>query len=179
MSEDVADTLRQAQGDNNTNGAAQNGGEGDLAAELAAAKAKAQENYDKFLYAMADFENYKKRIERQLADIALSGKKSVLTKMLPVIDNLERALAFDDSEGLRGGLQATLRGFENALASEGVKGVSLRGQPFDPKLAEAIATQPAPDGVAEDTVLDEAQKAYVMGDDVLRVAQVVVAKNAS
>jgi len=161
------------------NGAVEGGGEGDLAAELAAAKAKAQENYDKFLFAMADFENYKKRIERQLADIALSGKKSVLAKMLPVIDNLERALAYEDSDGLRGGLQATLRGFENALASEGVKSVSLRGQPFDPKLAEAIATQPAPDGVAEDTVLDEAQKAYVMGDDVLRVAQVVVAKNAS
>ena len=161
------------------NGAVAEGGEGDLAAELAAAKAKAQENYDKFLYAMADFENYKKRIERQLAEIALSGKKTVLAKMLPVIDNLERAVAYEDSEGLRGGLQATLRGFENALASEGVKAVSLRGQRFDPNLAEAIATQPAPDGVAEDTVLDEAQKAYVMGDDVLRVAQVVVAKNAS
>ena len=178
MNEDAAtDTLRHGQGDNN--GAAQDGGEGDLAAELAAAKAKAQENYDKFLYAMADFENYKKRIERQLAEIALSGKKTVLAKMLPVIDNLERAVAYEDSEGLRGGLQATLRGFENALASEGVKAVSLRGQRFDPNLAEAIATQPAPDGVAEDTVLDEAQKAYVMGDDVLRVAQVVVAKNAS
>jgi molecular chaperone GrpE len=79
---------------------------------------------------------------------------------------------------LRNGLQATLRGFEAALASEGVKAVSLKGQPFNPKLAEAIATQPAPEGVAEDTVLEEAQKAYVMGDDVLRAAQVVVAKHA-
>ena len=76
---------------------------------------------------MADFENYKKRIERQLGDIALSGKKSVLTKILPVLDNLERAVAFEDSDGLRGGLQATLRMFETALASEGVKSVSLKG----------------------------------------------------
>jgi molecular chaperone GrpE len=161
------------------NGAAAqpNGGEGDLAAELAAARAKAEDNYQKFLYAMADFENYKKRVERQLAEIALSGKRAVLTKMLPVLDNLERALAFEDSEALRGGLQATLRGFESALASENVKAVPLKGQPFDPKLAEAIATQPAPEGVAEDTVLEEAQKAYVMGDDVLRAAQVIVAKN--
>lgn len=159
------------------NGGAQaNGGEGDLTAELAAARAEAKENYNKFLYAMADFENYKKRIERDLARIALDGRKSVLRRMLPVLDNLERAIAFDDSDGLRGGLQATLRMFESALAGENVKSVSLKGKPFDPNLAEAIATQPAPDGVAEDTVLDEAHKAYTMGDEVLRPAQVVVAK---
>lgn len=172
------DTAQDVVAETTPNGAVErNGGEGDLAAELAAAKAKAQENYEKFLYAMADFENYKKRVERQLAEIALAGRKAVLTKILPVLDNLERAVAYEDSEGLRGGLQATLRGFEGALASEGVKAVSLKGQPFDPKLAEAIATQRAPEGVADDTVLEEAQKAYVMGDEVLRVAQVVVAKN--
>src|SRR5579872_5463986 len=89
----------------------------DPAAELAAAKAKAEENYNKFLYAMADFENYKKRIERQFAEIAIAGKKSVLAKFLPVLDNLERALGFEgDSDGLRGGLQATLKGFEGILA---------------------------------------------------------------
>ncbi len=154
------------------------GADSSLAAELAAARAEAEENYKKFLYAMADFENYKKRIERQLGDIALHGKKSVLTKMLPVLDNLERAVAFDDSDGLRGGLQATLRMFESALAAEGVKAVSLKGLPFDPRLAEAIATQPAPEGIAEDTVLDEAHKAYTIGDEVLRPAQVVVAKTA-
>lgn len=147
--------------------------------ELAAAKAKAEENYNKFLYAMADFENYKKRMERQLADISLAGKKSVLKKILPVIDNLERALTFQDGDGLRGGLQATLRGFESVLESEGVKGVPLTGVPFDPKVAEAIGTQPAPEGVADDTVLAEAQRAYVMGDDVLRVGQVIVAKRTS
>ena len=155
----------------------QRSGEGDLAAELAAARAEAQENYQKFLFAMADFENYKKRIERQLGEIALAGKKSVLTKVLPILDNLERAVAFEDSEGLRGGLQATVRMFETALAGEGVKGVSLVGQPFDPSLAEAIATQPTPAGVEENTVLDEAHKAYTIGDEVLRPAQVVVAKN--
>lgn len=155
----------------------QQSGEGDLAAELADARAKAEENYNKFLYAMADFENYKKRIERQLGDIALSGKKSVLAKILPVLDNLERAVTFEDSEGLRGGLQATLRMFETALAGEGVKSVSLKGLPFDPRLAEAIATQPTPEGVDEGTVLDEAHKAYTIGDEVLRPAQVVVARN--
>lgn len=150
----------------------------DLVSELTAARAKAEENYNKFLYAMADFENYKKRIERQLGDIALSGKKSVLVKFLPVLDNLERALTFDPgSEGLRGGLQATLRGFESAFASENVKALSLKGKPFDPKVAEAIGTQAAP-GVEDDTVLEEAQRAYMYGEDLLRPASVIVAKAA-
>ena len=144
--------------------------------ELAAANAKAEENYNKFLYAMADFENYKKRVERQLAEISLAGKKSVLKKILPVLDNLERALQYDPgSDGLQGGLQATLRGFESVLESEGVKGVPLKGTRFDPKFAEAIGTRSAPE-LPEDTVLEEAARAYVMGDDVLRVGQVIVAK---
>src|SRR5689334_6267188 len=116
--------------------------EGDLAAELSAAKAKAEENYNKFLYAMADFENYKKRIERQFADIATAGKRALLEKVLPVVDNLERALSAEaDSAGLRTGVQSTLRGFEAVLASEGVKPFSTVGKPFDPALAEAIGTQ--------------------------------------
>jgi molecular chaperone GrpE len=153
--------------------------ESDLGAQLASANAKAEDNYNKFLYAMADFENYKKRMERQIGEISAAGRKSLIAKFLPVIDNLERALAYDtENEGLKGGLQATLRGFENVLAGEGVKAVSLKGQPFDPRLAEAIGTRPAPEGVADDTVLEEATKAYVHGDDVLRVAHVIVAQSA-
>lgn len=156
-----------------TNGSSPDGG----ADELTAAKAKAEENYNKFLLAMADFENYKKRVERQLGDISLAGKKSVLKKILPVLDNLERALAYEPgSAGLQGGLAATLRGFESVLESEGVKAMPLKGARFDPKYAEAIGTRPAPE-VPEDTVLDEAARAYVMGDDVLRPGQVIVAKS--
>lgn len=163
---------------NNGSGTATATADSDLSAQLNAANAKAEDNYNKFLYAMADFENYKKRMERQLGEISLSGRKSLIAKFLPVIDNLERALAFGtENEGLKGGLQATLRGFENVLAGEGVKSVSLKGMPFDPRLAEAIGTQPAPAGVAEDIVLEEATKAYVHGDDVLRVAHVIVAKS--
>ena len=182
MNEDTATSASAEETASAQNGAAaeQQAGEGadsSLAAELAAARAEAEENRKNFLYAMADFENYKKRIERTIGSLALAEKKSVLTKILPVLDNLERAVAFEDSDGLRGGLQATLRMFESALAGEGVKSVSLKGLPFDPRLAEAIGTQPAPEGVDEDTVLDEAHKAYTIGDEVLRPAQVVVAKN--
>ena len=148
----------------------------DLSAELDAAKAKAEENYNKFLYAMADFENYKKRIERQFADIAIAGKRALLEKLLPVIDNLERALAHDvESDALRAGLQGTLKGFEQVLASEGVRPFSVVGQRFDPNLAEAIGTKAA-DGYADDVVIEEAQRGYKIGDEVLRPAKVIVAK---
>jgi len=148
----------------------------DLAAELAAAKALAEENHKKFLYAMADFENYKKRIERQFADIATSGKKALLLRFLPVLDNLERALAHDkDTEGLRGGLNATIKGFEALLGGEGVKAFSLKGQPFDPKLAEAIGTMPS--DAPPETILEEPLRGYYMGEEVLRAAHVIVAKN--
>jgi hypothetical protein len=107
------------------NGSALDGG----SSELAAAKAKADENYNKFLLAMADFENYKKRVERQLGEISLAGKKSVLKKILPVLDNLERALTYaPGSEGLQSGLAATLRGFERRRESRAAQGRAVRSE---------------------------------------------------
>lgn len=151
----------------------------ELQAQLDAANARAEDNYNKFLLAMADFENYKKRIERQFRDIADSGRRELLKNFLPVIDNLERALSFEETslEALRNGVQQTLKGFEAVLGMEGVKPLSLKGQKFDPKLAEAIGTQ-SRDGVEDDTVLEEAQKAYMMGEDLLRPAKVIVAKSS-
>ncbi|MBV8151180.1 MAG: nucleotide exchange factor GrpE [Candidatus Eremiobacteraeota bacterium] len=154
----------------------------DLLNELEATKAKADENYNKFLYAMADFENYKKRIERQIGDIASAGKRQLLLKLLPVVDNLERALAVDkdkekaDSDPLREGLLGTLKGFEQVLASEGVRSYSVIGDAFDPKLAEAIGTKKA-DGVTDETVVEQAERGYKIGEDVLRPAKVIVAKS--
>jgi molecular chaperone GrpE len=106
-------------------------------------------------------------------------KRRVLGKFLPVLDNLERALAYEDSEELRAGLAATLRGFEAALESEGVTPVVTAGSGarFDPTVAEAISTQRAPD-VDDETVLAETQRGYFVDDELLRPARVVVAKNA-
>ncbi|HEY9179128.1 MAG TPA: nucleotide exchange factor GrpE [Candidatus Baltobacteraceae bacterium] len=152
----------------------------DLQAQLDAANARAEDNYNKFLLAMADFENYKKRIERQFREIADSGRRDLLKNFLPVMDNLERALSFQETslDALRNGVQQTLRGFEAVLGIEGVKPLSLKGQKFDPKLAEAIGTQQA-DGVEDETILEEAQKGYTVGDELLRPAKVIVAKQHS
>ena len=151
----------------------------DLQAQLDAANLRADDNYNKFLLAMADFENYKRRIERLREEQAVSHHKRLLLKFLPVIDNLERAVGFDDESngGLRDGVQQTLRGFEAVLANEGVRAFSVKGQPFDPNIAEAIGTQKA-DGVDDDVVIEEVQKGYKLGDDLLRPAKVIVSKNS-
>jgi molecular chaperone GrpE len=150
-----------------------------LSARLAEETARADDNHAKLLYALADFENYKKRAERQLHERLIAGKRSTLAKFLTVLDNLERALTYNlDSEGLRGGLNATQRGFESLLASENVKAIEVLGTPFDPRIAEAIGTRET-DDVDDDTVVDEVQRGYTIGDELLRPARVIVSKRPS
>jgi len=149
-----------------------------LEEQLAAANARADENYEKFLLAAADFDNFKKRLSRDVDSMVASRRRMLLERILPVLDNLERALQSNaEGESLRGGLEQTLRGFEAVLAGEGVKAIEIKGEPFDPRVAEAIGTSDA-DGVAEDTVVDVAQKGYTLGDELLRPAKVIVAKHA-
>jgi molecular chaperone GrpE len=144
---------------------------------LAAEKARADDNYNKFLLAMADFENYKKRLQRDIDSIVTSQRRMLLERFLPVIDNLERALQAGGGDGLRGGIEQTLKGFEALLAGEGVKPIDVKGKPFDPRVAEAIGTTAATNGADDDTVVEVAQKGYSLGDDLLRPAKVIVAKH--
>ena len=149
-----------------------------LEGRLAAAQALADENYNKFLFATADFDNYKKRMQRDLESIVTARRRMLLERFLPVLDNLERALRYESGgENLRGGIEQTLKGFEAVLASEGVKAIDVLDKPFDPRVAEAIGTETR-DGVAEDTVVEVAEKGYVLGNDLLRPAKVIVTKNA-
>ncbi len=148
----------------------------ELEAELASLRKLSDERYQELQYARAEIENVRKRLERTAADRIASGRKQTLSKFLPVLDNLQRALAFDDSSALRGGLQATLRSFEGVLAAEGVTAVDTVGQPFDPRTAEAISTRETSD-YADDIVVEEAQRGYSLGEDLLRPALVIVAKH--
>jgi molecular chaperone GrpE len=147
-----------------------------LLGDLAAAKTRAEEAHQKLLYAMAEVDNVKKRSDKIVVERLASGRKALIGKFLPIIDNLHRALAFEiTSDRLREGLQATLRGFEAALASEQVKQINVLGLPFDPRLAEAIGTRET-DDVADSTVVDEVQRGYLLGEELLRPAQVIVSK---
>jgi molecular chaperone GrpE len=84
-------------------------------------------------------------------------------------------MAFDDGEGLRGGLNGTLKGFEALLASEAIVPIETVGKPFDPHVAEAIATRESTEH-EDDIVIEEAQRGYRLGEELLRPAMVVVAK---
>ena len=151
-------------------------GAGDpAAAYLAPAKALADDRYRELQYARAEIDNVRKRAERIAAERLSAGRRALLGKFLPVIDNLQRSLAYDDSDGLRGGLQATLKGFEALLESEQVRVLEVVGKPFDPRLAEAIATRESTD-LDDDVVVEEAQRGYSLGEELLRPALVVVAK---
>jgi molecular chaperone GrpE len=149
-----------------------------LVEQLASANARADENYGKFLLAVADFENYKKRTQRDIDSIVSSRRRMLLERFLPVLDNLERALQSNaGGDTLRGGIEQTLRGFEAVLANEGVKAIDVKGELFDPRVAEAVATI-ASDGAPEDTIVEVAEKGYTLGDELLRPAKVIVAKRS-
>jgi molecular chaperone GrpE len=150
----------------------------DLEAKLATAEALAEERYRELQYARAEIENVRKRAVRTAEERLLAGRKAMLGKFLPVLDNLQRAMAFEDGGGLRGGLNATLKNFESLLASEQIVAIETVGKPFDPHVAEAIATRESHEH-EDDIVVEEAQRGYRLGEDLLRPAMVVVAKKVS
>jgi molecular chaperone GrpE len=147
----------------------------ELAAEVAAANALAAERYTELQYARAENENVRKRAARNAEDRLAMARRQLLAKFLPVLDNLQRALAFGDSENLRGGLNATLKSFETLLASEGLVAVETVGKPFDPHVAEAVSTQDSSEH-DDDVVIAELQPGYRIGEDLVRPAMVVVAR---
>lgn len=150
-----------------------------LRAEVESLKAKVAENWDLFLRSRADFDNYRRRMEREVAAMIRRGKKDLLLKLLDVVDNFNRALGTKDADAatLRTGLEVLLRQVEGILSSEGVQPVESVGRKFDPAVHEVIAVCSSP-GVKEETVTDEIQKGYTHEGDVLRVARVRVARPA-
>ena len=147
----------------------------DLENELAAARALADERLNELAYARAEIDNVRKRATRNVEERLTHGRKALLGKFLPVLDNLQRALAFEDGDGLRGGLNATLKSFEGILAGEQIVAVDTVGKPFDPHVAEAIATRETTEA-DDDVVVEEVQRGYRLGEDLLRPAMVIVAK---
>ena len=152
----------------------------DPAAALAEAQATAAANEDKFLRARADLENYRRRAIRERAEVAREAKKQVLLRVLDVLDNLERALGYEqaDAQTLQMGLRMTVTQFEDVLSGLGVKAVAACGEQFDPRWHEAVATVEDP-AQAEGTIVEEIQRGYHLDDALLRPARVrVVAGSA-
>lgn len=155
-------------------------------AELEAALARAEEagravaaradaEHDRLLRAAADLENFKKRAAREREEIQRFGIEKVLKDLLPVLDDLDRALAAAASDDpLVKGVQLVRAGFEQALSHHGVKAFSAMGQPFDPARHEALVQIPTPDAEPGTVVLEHA-RGFTLNDRLLRPAMVGVA----
>jgi molecular chaperone GrpE len=146
---------------------------------LAEAQAEAAKMKDAWLRTAADFDNFRKRTRRELEDARRNGREDLLRAVLPVFDNLERAIQSagraTDVKAVADGLSMVLRQFVDSLGREGIARVPTVGHPFDPAMHEAIQQVESGDH-APGTVMAEVQPGYTQGDRLVRAAMVVVAK---
>jgi len=143
---------------------------------------KLQQKYDelneKYIRLFADYDNYRKRTLKEKADIIKSGGEKVLSDIIPLIDDFERAIAAlhksDDRDALLEGIDLIYTKFLNFLRQHGIKEIEAIGQPFDPEKFEAVGTIPAPEESQEGVVIDLVQKGYTLNDKVIRFPKVIV-----
>lgn len=151
-----------------------------LEEELAASREEARKNYDLYLRERAGLENFRKRAQRDKEDLARFGNENIIREILPVLDNLERAVdhARQDpggGEGLLEGVEMTLSQFHRALDKFGAIPFAAAGEAFDPARHEAMGQLESAEH-APNTVVQELQKGYLLNERLLRPALVMVAK---
>jgi molecular chaperone GrpE len=147
---------------------------------LAAAQQEAADYYDRLLRLSAEFENYKKRSSRELADFRKFANEQIIKDLLGVIDNLERAIASaSDQEGNAGsiaeGVELTLKEIIKILEKNGVTSIAAEGETFDPTYHQAVMQQETADQ-PPNTVVQELQKGYLLHNRLLRPSMVSVSK---
>ena len=137
---------------------------------------KLAEVNDKYLRIYSEYENYRKRTNAEKADLILNGGKDVIKAILPVLDDLERALStMGEDDSHRQGVQLILNKLQQILQQKGLKAIDAKGAKFDENLHEAVTQFPAAEESQKGTVIDVVEKGYFLNDKVLRYAKVVVA----
>jgi len=150
----------------------------ELEEELARKEKEATDNYDKYLRAVADLDNYKKRVIREKADIIKYGKKDVIKDILPFVDSLDRALAHADNsdvQAFKEGIKLIQEQLLSCLKKHGVEKIDSVGLDFDPNFHEAMM-QVESEEHAENKVVNEVQKGYLLNGRLLRPSKVCVCK---
>ncbi|MGN6254645.1 MAG: nucleotide exchange factor GrpE [Solirubrobacterales bacterium] len=148
--------------------------EQDIDALLAEAQQERDEYLDLAQRTKADFENYRKRMSQEVQAAQARGKAEVAREVIDAVDNLERALeAADSGDGLAAGVEMVLGGLRETLSRHGLEAVDPKGERFDPNRHEALSTQPV-DGTESGVVVEVMQKGYMLGDQLIRPARVVV-----
>lgn len=149
-----------------------------LQQQLNDARAAVEKEKKEYLFLMADFDNFRKRVVKEKAEILRNGAEKVLAGLLPIVDDFERGLeataGTDNAEGVREGMELIYNKLVKYLADNGVKPMESTGADFDADMHEAIATVPAASDEQKGKVLDTVQKGYMINDKVLRHAKVAV-----
>lgn len=184
MSAEPTDTLNTSQpATEEPKGAATNApGTAPTAEALAAAKKEAADNYDRYLRAVADLENFRRRVAREKDDLRQFAASGVLEDLLPVLDNLGLALTAAkqpnaEVKSLAGGVEMVLTQMKTALSNHGLKEINPAGQPFDANFHEAISTQQSAD-IPEGNVVTVVRTGFSLNGRLLRPASVVVSSGA-
>jgi len=152
----------------------------ELQAQLATAREETAKNWDLYLRSQAELENYRKRVQRDRQDLLKFGNENLLRELLPVVDNLDRAVAHAreagdaDQQGLLEGVEMTLGQFHKVLDKFHVTPITSLGEPFDPARHEAMG-QFQTSEFPPNTVAQELQKGYLLHDRLLRPAMVMIA----
>jgi molecular chaperone GrpE len=149
--------------------------------EIDVVREELEEAKDKYLRALADFDNYRKRVAREKEQYIQCANEEIIKDLLEVVDNLERALETSESntsyDALKKGVELTLQRLKDVLAEEGLSSIECVGRPFDPNYHEAVMVAEK-EGEEPETVVGETQKGYTLKGKVIRPSKVVVSKQS-
>jgi molecular chaperone GrpE len=139
-------------------------------------------NLDLYVRSQAEIDNLKKRYQKERQDLAKFANESLIKQLLPVVDNLEKAITHsqdeDSIEAIREGVDLTLKGLMDILQKSGVETVEAIGEQFDPNFHEAVSEM-ADDGMKPGTVIKDLQKGYILNQRLIRPSMVIVSKKTA
>lgn len=146
--------------------------------KLAAAETKVAELQDKYLRQVAEFDNYRKRTIKEKAELILNGAEKTITAILPILDDMERALKnmdkMEDVAAVKEGVDLIFQKFVKILGEQGVKKIETENADFNTDLHEAIAQMPAPSDEMKGKIIDCVKTGYTLNEKVIRHSQVAV-----
>ena len=149
-----------------------------LTEEVEQVRAELAETKDKFLRLFSEFDNYRKRTAKEKMDIISTASESVISKLLPILDDIERAQKasenISDIEAIKQGNELIFDKFKRTLQNTGLSEMISTGMDFNPDIHEAIANFPAADESQKNKIVDTVEKGYTLNDKVIRIAKVVV-----
>lgn len=176
--EETLDNVATSQPDEGDKAEEQPAKEMSVEDKLAAAETKVAELQDKYLRQVAEFDNYRKRTIKEKAELILNGAEKTITAILPILDDMERALKnmdkMEDVAAVKEGVDLIFQKFVKILGEQGVKTIETENADFNTDLHEAIAQVPAPSDEMKGKIIDCVKTGYTLNEKVIRHSQVAV-----